>query len=153
MDDNIELIIRDVHDKIAHKNRTESPSTWTNGALIGLCGGYWNVVMYSDYDVLVGLSSSSLHWRNKWWAYTEKTTSIDFAADEIKKFMVTEFGWATIKDSDAAQKSAYIKINNKFLGSWRAHVARIKSKWSWSMRGTAWTADGLTLFFFIYRLG
>jgi hypothetical protein len=144
------LIIRGALDKIEDEKLTENKATVIRNALEAIRGGHWNVITYPTFESETGYRFSYLHWHGKQWVYAEKTTSTDYNEDEIKTFMDIEFGWAVIKDIHAVQQSAYTKINNKFPGTWRVHVARLKDGYSSDLSGTVWTNGEYT--FFIYRL-
>lgn len=116
MDDDEKIVIRGVLDKIQDENSTENKADLIRETLKKLCGGHWNVITYPTFESEKGYCYPYLHWRNKQWVQAEKTTSTDFDSNEIKTFLNTEFEWATIKDIDAFQQSAYTKVNNKFLG-------------------------------------
>ncbi len=150
MDDDVKIVIRGVLDKIEDENLTEDKGKLICSALDRLCGDLWNVVFYPTYESEKGYCSSYFHWRSKYWVYAEKSISTNYNSDEIKKFMNTEFGWAKIKDIDTVQQAAYTKINNKFPGVWRVHVAKLNQGYSSYTYGTAWKSDEFT--FFIYRI-
>ena len=150
MNDDAEIVIRGVLDKIEDENITDNKARLISDALKKLCGGVWNVIIYPTFEKERGNTYSCLHWRSKRWIYAEQTTNTSYDDSEIITFMNTEFGWATIKDIDTVQQSAYSKINNKFPGTWRVHVAQLKNEYFYSLYGTAWQSDGFTLF--IYRI-
>jgi hypothetical protein len=150
MNDDVEIVIRGVLDKIEDENITGNAAALIRSALQKLCGGCWNVITYSTYTSEAGYTNSHFHWRNKEWVYAEQTTSTDFNKSAIESFMNTEFGWTTIKDIDAVQRSAYTKINNKFPGTWKVHVAQLENVYSYSLFGTAWQSDSFV--FLIYRV-
>ncbi|CAF3250989.1 unnamed protein product [Rotaria sp. Silwood2] len=151
MDGNSSLVICGVLDKLEKDNATIGIATLVMEALEDSFGGCWNVIIYPTYENEAGCCSSYLNWHSKHRVYAEKTTCIDIDRNEIKRFMDTEFGSTTIKDIIAVQQSAYAKINNKFPGTWRVHVAQLKNGYSWSIWGIAWDLDEFT--FFIYRAG
>jgi hypothetical protein len=150
MNDDAKIVIRGVLDKIEDENISENKAPLISSALNKLCGGVWNVITYTTYTSEAGYTDSNFHWRNKEWVYAEQTTSIDHNASNIKAFMDTEFGWATIKDINAVQQSAYTKINNKFPGTWRVHVVQLQNGGFYSICGTDWQSDSFT--FYIYRV-
>jgi hypothetical protein len=150
MNDNVKIVIRGVLDKIEGENITEHKAGLITSALDKLCGGRWNVITYPAYENEAGYTHSNFRWHNKEWVYAEQTTSTDYNESDIKSFMDTEFGWATIKDINTVQQSAYTKINNKFPGIWRVHVAQLQNSYSGSAFGAVWESDSFT--FFIYRV-
>jgi hypothetical protein len=150
MNDDVEIVIRGVLDKIEDENITTDKAFLINSALYKLCGGAWNVITYPTYTSEAGYAHSNFLWRNKLWIYAEQTTCTDTNASDIESFMNIEFGWATIKDINAVQHAAYTKINNKFPGTWRVHVVQLQNGYSSSLCGTAWQSDSFT--FFIYRV-
>jgi hypothetical protein len=150
MNDDVKIVIRGVLDKIEDENISENKAPLINSALQKLCGGIWNVITYTTCKSEAGYTNSNFHWHNKKWVYAEKTTSTDYNESDIKSFMDTEFGWATIKDINAVQQSAYTKISNKFPGTWRVHVAQLQNGASTSIFGTCWQSDNFT--FCIYRV-
>jgi hypothetical protein len=150
MNEDVKIVIRGVLNKIEDENITEHRQGLINSALDKLCGGRWNVITYSTYTSEAGYTDSNFHWRNKEWVYAEQTTSTDYNGSDIKSFMDTEFGCAKIRDINIVQQSAYTKINNKFPGTWRVHVAQLQNSYSGSTFGTMWESDGFS--FFIYRV-
>jgi len=148
--DDAKIVIRGVLDKIEDEKLTEGKATLIDTALNMLFGGTWNVITYPTCESEAGASSLYLHWHNKEWVYAEQTTDTHFDEKEVKKFMDTEFGWAKTKDINTIQHSVYTKINNRFPGTWRVHVAQLKNGYSSRIYGAVWKSDGFT--FFIYRI-
>jgi hypothetical protein len=150
MDDNTKIVIRGVLDKMEDENINDKPASLINKALQSICGGNWNIVTYTAYESKIGFTASYFHWRSKQWVYAEQTTCTTYNSNEIETLMNIEFGWASIKDINMVQESAHHKINNKFPGTWRVHVARLNGEISSSLFGIVWESDGFT--FFIYRI-
>ena len=150
MNDDVKIVVRGVLDRIEDENIDGNEASLIGQALEKLCGGSWNVITYPSCESEIGYTSSYLNWRGKQWVYAEQTTNTSYNANRIISFMKMEFGWAKIKDMTMVQQSAYTKINRKFEGTWRVHVAKLEHGYSWSFHGTVWESDGYT--FFIYPI-
>ena len=151
MREDTKIVIRGVLDQIEDNSMTENKAELIQKALCRLRGGDWSVIVYPSCEASAGCTLSSFHWRSKQWVYAQRTTDTYFNASDIKSFMNTEFGWATISDITAVQQSVNTKINDRFPGKWEVHVAKLNNGYSWKMYGTDWVRNEYT--FFIYRSG
>jgi ribosomal protein L31E len=66
--------------------------------------------------------------------------------EAIRAFMNKEFGWAKIVDIGEVQAAVERRVNEKFPGSWKVHVVKLRADSSRSayVYGAFWDHDGYT---------
>jgi hypothetical protein len=109
----------------------------------------WNIVMYKRPW---GAIEYGADWEGRiehdgWSIFGYKNTGPTYNdVEAINKFVNAEFGWASISDVKVFQQSVEQKINQKFEGTWRVHVAKGVTDWSTHVWGTAVTIGNCDCF-------
>jgi hypothetical protein len=145
--DRQEIVIRGALE--IESGSSDNPATVVRNALLDILGENWSIIMYDTWcGEENAICSPYLRYQNKYVHGVRTTTASSEEAEEIWRFLDTEFAWATISDFREVQSTAEQKINNTFVGWWKVNAIKFRndSWWNADCWGLVWEHGNYTFF-------